>query len=163
MSCEITEKVLDTMNPHATQQLYGLICQQREVLLELKHFAEVQHQIVQQNELGRLVSLLAAKQKAIQRLQEIDRNLAPFQDQDPESRVWSSEEQRDECRRIAKECPRLLVEVMKLEQTAEETLTAQRKTISQQIEQSTTRSQAANAYLQASNPADSSNGWSVEE
>ena len=130
---------------HATQQLYRLICQQREVLSELKHFAEVQQKIVQQNELGKLVSLLAAKQKAIQRLQEIDRNLAPFQDQDPESRVWSSEEQRDECRRIAKECPRLLAEVMKLEQTAEETLTAQRETISQQIEQSTTRSQAANA------------------
>ena len=160
---EMTEKVLDMTNPHATQQLYGLICQQREVLLELKHFAKVQHQIVQQNELGRLVSLLAAKQKAIQRLQEIDRNLAPFQNQDPESRVWSSQEQRDECRRIAKECPRLLAEVMKLEQIAEETLTAQRETISQQVEQSTTRSQAATAYLQASNPADSSNGWSVEE
>ena len=148
---------------HSSQELYGLICQQREVLLELKHFAEVQQQIVQQNELGKLVSLLAAKQKAIQRLQEIDRNLAPFQNQDPESRVWSSEEQRDECRRIAKECPRLLAEVMKLEQIAEETLTAQRETISQQVEQSTTRSQAATAYLQASNPADSSNGWSVEE
>ena len=148
---------------HSSQQLYGLICQQREVLLELKHFAKVQHQIAQQNELGRLVSLLAAKQKAIQRLQEIDRNLAPFQNQDPESRVWSSQEQRDECRRIAKECPRLLAEIMKLEQIAEETLTAQREMISQQVEQSTTRSQAATAYLQASNPADSSNGWSVEE
>ena len=148
---------------HATQQLYRLICQQREVLSELKHFAEVQQKIVQQNELGKLVSLLAAKQKAIQRLQEIDRNLSPFQNQDPESRVWSSEEQRDECRRIAKECPRLLAEVMKLEQTAEETLTAQRETISQQVEQSTTRSQAATAYLQASDPADFSKGWSVEE
>ena len=150
-------------NLHATQQLYDLICQQREVLLELKHFAEVQHRIVQQNELGKLVSLLASKQKAIQRLQEIDRNLAPFQSQDPESRVWSSEEQRDECRRIAKECPRLLAEVMKLEQIAEETLTAQRETISQQVDQSTTRSQAATAYLQASDPTEASSGWSVEE
>ena len=63
-----TEQVFDMSNLHSTQQLYDLICRQREVLLELKHFAEVQHQIIQQNELGRLVSLLAAKQKAIQQI-----------------------------------------------------------------------------------------------
>jgi hypothetical protein len=47
----------------ATQQLFDLILEQRTILLELKHFAEKQFQIVQQNELGKLVSLLATKQQ----------------------------------------------------------------------------------------------------
>lgn len=147
----------------ATQQLFDLILEQRSILLELKHFAETQFQIVQQNELGKLVSLLATKQQAIQRLQEVDRRLNPFRDQDPESRIWSSPEQRDACRRMAKECPRLLADVMKLEQAAEEVLTQQREQVTQQVDQSSARSHAASAYLQTSQGAQTSSGWTVQE
>lgn len=147
----------------ATQLLYDLILEQRKILLELKHFAETQLQIVQENELGKLVSLLATKQQAIQRLQDVDRRLNPFRDQDPDSRQWSSTEQRDECRRMAKECPRLLADVMKLEQASEEILTQQREQVTQQVDQSVARSQAAASYLQSSQGSQTSSGWTVEE
>jgi flagellar biosynthesis/type III secretory pathway chaperone len=147
----------------ATQRLYDLIHEQRTILLELKHFAETQFQIVQENELGKLVSLLATKQQAIQRLQDVDRRLHPFRDQDPESRIWASVEQRDECRRLAKECPRLLADVMKLEQASEEILTRQREQVTQQVDQSVARSHAATAYLQTSQSPQTSSGWTVEE
>ena len=147
----------------ATQLLYDLILEQRKILLELKHFAETQLQIVQENELGKLVSLLATKQQAIQRLQDVDRRLNPFRDQDPDSRQWSSTEQRDECRRMAKECPRLLADVMKLEQASEEILTQQREQVTQQVDQSIARSQAAASYLQSSQGSQTSSGWTVEE
>ena len=147
----------------ATQLLYDLILEQRKILLELKHFAETQLQIVQENELGKLVSLLATKQQAIQRLQDVDRRLTPFRDQDPDSRQWSSTEQRDECRRMANECPRLLADAMKLEQASEEILTQQREQVTQQVDQSVARSQAAASYLQSSQGSQTSSGWTVEE
>src|SRR4030095_9492958 len=66
-----------------------------------------------------LLRLLAAKPAVLAQLRDVQRQLEPFQLQDPEARVWRSPEDRQRCQQRAHRCEELLAESMRLENLSE--------------------------------------------
>ena len=86
------------------------------------------------------------------RYDEFDREfvasrVAQFRDQDPDSRVWHSTDRRDECRRIAKECPKLLSDVMQLEKAAESRLQSRRTEVAERVEVRDKKTKSVRTYV----------------
>jgi|GEM_PF-676686 len=69
-----------------------------------------------------LLKLLAAKQAVLGQLRDVQRQLDPFQLQDPEARVWRSPDNRLRCQEQAHRCEELLAESMRLENEGESAL-----------------------------------------
>ena len=114
------------MEFESTRKLAELIQSKHQCLLQLRELGVRQNQLIANGELGDLLRLLAAKQHVITALQAVDRQLSPYQQEDPDSRTWSSPDERAACARLAAECRQLLEEVMQMEK-ANETQMAQRR------------------------------------
>jgi hypothetical protein len=80
-----------------------------------------------------LMRLLSAKQQLIVALQALEKELAPYHNEDPDSRRWPSPEERARCAADADHCRRLIPEVMELEQAGERQITARRDEAAHQL------------------------------
>lgn len=148
---------------HATQsteRLAELIETRHATLSELRSLAALQYRIVNSRDLGKLVELLAAKQRFLERLRTIDEALAPYRHDDPDSRVWADPARREWCRQLAAESVVWMGEVMELEVAAERCLAAQRDETTAELDQEACRFRAISAY-RSSDVAEGS-GWAHE-
>ncbi|MGD9632082.1 MAG: hypothetical protein AB7G28_23330 [Pirellulales bacterium] len=130
----------------STTLLADLVRRKHDVLAQLCAMGRRQQEIVERGETTALLELLALKQKLIALLQQLERDLAPFQAEDPELRVWATAAARQQCAELAVECNRLLAEVVELERTSAERLTIRRNDVAAQLRQVHTASQARSAY-----------------
>lgn len=140
------------MTTLATDRLASLIAARRQVLAVLAELARRQLQLVAENQIGSLLSLLATKQAVIRQLETLHRELAPFHADDPEARLWRSPQARAECQRQAEECQALLAQVLELERQAEAALATQQATTAQALGRLTSLADAQAAYAAASQP-----------
>lgn len=109
-----------------TTRLADLISKRRRCLVQLLELGRRQADLIAAGNMSDLMRLLAAKQQLIAALQTLEKELAPFHDEDPESRRWSSPEERMRCAADADQCRQLIQDVMALEQTGERQLTVRR-------------------------------------
>lgn len=130
----------------STQQLADLIRRKHEVLVQLCATGRRQQELVDRGETAALLELLAAKQKLIEVLQQIEAQLAPFHAQDPEARVWPSTVDRARCAQQADECNRLLQEIVELERQSADRMTVRRNEVAAQLQQVYSATQARDAY-----------------
>jgi len=103
----------------STTRLAGLITAKQQVLEILVQLGRKQVALIAAGDMTSLLKLLAGKQSVMSHLQMIEQAMAPFRDEDPESRVWESPTHRMACQARADQCNDLLREAMQLEQTAE--------------------------------------------
>jgi anti-sigma factor ChrR (cupin superfamily) len=82
-------------------------------------------------------------------LQALDRDLAPYQQQTPQSRQWSSPAERTRCQQQAARCEAVLREILLIEKQAEEQMTQQRDAVAQRLATFNQSAQAARAYIPA--------------
>jgi hypothetical protein len=99
-----------------------------------------------------LLDLLAAKQRPLDRLQQIERALEPFRDQDPDRRRWASPEERRRCAEENAECESLLAEIVSREKCAEAELSRRRDETASRLDGAHLAGRARGAYTQSSNP-----------
>lgn len=99
-----------------TDLLVQRLIQKRDVLAHLRQLADHQMRLVTDGDVGKLMGLLATKQKLLTVLRTAEAGLDPFREQDPEARIWRSAADRQAARNIAAECDRLLQEVKNIEQ-----------------------------------------------
>jgi flagellar biosynthesis/type III secretory pathway chaperone len=102
-----------------TDQLGDLIAAKLQVLEILVRLSRQQMGLIDASNMNLLIKLLAAKQTVMQQLQMLERQLAPFRDQDPDRRVWQSAQKRRDCQALAERCNALLTEAMELERQME--------------------------------------------
>jgi hypothetical protein len=100
--------------------------QRRRCLEQLLTLGQRQADLIAVGNMADLMRLLSGKQQLIIALQSLERELGPYHEEEPESRRWSSTEQRTRCAADADHCRRLIVEVMALEQAGERQLTVRR-------------------------------------
>ena len=117
----------------STKQLAELIRAKHQCLLQLRELGQRQRQLIERGELGELLRLLAAKQHVITALQSADRQLAPYQQEDPDSRSWASPQDRARCAQMAAECRQLLEEIMQMEKDNEAQMTRRRNDVAAQL------------------------------
>jgi flagellar biosynthesis/type III secretory pathway chaperone len=109
-----------------TTRLAEVISKRRRCLEQLLELGRRQADFIAAGNMTDLMRLLAAKQQLIAALQTLEKELTPFHDEDPDSRRWSSPEERARCAADADHCRQLIQEVMSLEQSGERQLTVRR-------------------------------------
>jgi len=131
-----------------TDLLVRRLIQKRDVLAQLRQLADHQTRMIAEGDVGKLMSLLATKQKLLTALQAVETNLDPFRDEDPEARLWRSDADRQSAREIAAECDTLLAEVKRIEQDDTGSLIARRDATSSTLQGLHGASRARSAYLE---------------
>jgi len=112
--------------PRDTARLAALISTKLQVLEILTRLSRRQLELIAGGDSAALVKLLTAKESVLSQLQAIERQLHPFRDEDPESRVWKSPAERVACQRDANRANSLLAEALDLERQAEAAMIARR-------------------------------------
>jgi hypothetical protein len=130
----------------STEQLAVLISQKHEVLVQLRAVGVRQSALVGSGEIAALLKLLSAKQHLITRLQELERELKPYYDGDPDQRVWRSPDERTRCAKQASECNALLEEIVRLEKFGAEKMNDRKNEVAQQLNQVHAAAHVRNAY-----------------
>jgi len=130
----------------STTQLADLMVKRRKCLTQLRDLGAKQAQLIAAGEVSDLLRLVAAKQQLIVALQALERQLAPFQEQDPERRAWASAAARAACAADAEACRQLIGEVMAMEQDGERQMTVRRDEVAGQLRTATSGGRVREAY-----------------
>jgi hypothetical protein len=117
----------------STNILAGLMVKRRKCLTQLRDLGVRQQELIAAGEISALLRLAGAKQQLIVALQALEKQLAPFQEQDPDKRVWASAEARAQCASDAEASRELIRQVMEMEQDGERQMTARRDQVAGQI------------------------------
>ena len=146
------------MNPQTATERDGdrlatLVDAQLEVLLQLQQMGQQQQEMIVQGRVSELLSLLAQKQQLLQRLTEVQQALRPARQQPPEDRRWSSQQRREDCRRVSAQCDTLLAEILQAEAASEASLSDSRDALAVRLQQSAGALHAARTYHGSQNDA----------
>ncbi len=130
----------------STTRLADLIAKRRRCLEQLRDLGHRQADLIAAGNMTDLMRLFAAKQQLITALQAMEKELAPYHDEDPDSRLWSSPEERTRCAADADHCRQLIAEVMALEQAGERQMTVRRDEAASQLRAVATAGRVREAY-----------------
>jgi hypothetical protein len=134
------------MGPLETERLSDVISRKRACLVQLGDLGQRQADLIEGDDMTELLKVLAAKQHLIGSLQGIERELAPFRDQDPEERQWRTPEDRARCAHEANLCRQLLAEIVIQEKQSEGRLAERRNEAARRLRLAHAASQACGAY-----------------
>jgi flagellar biosynthesis/type III secretory pathway chaperone len=130
----------------STTRLADLVSKRRRCLEQLLELGKRQADFIAVGNMADLMRLLSAKQQLIVALQGLEKELAPYHDEDPESRRWSSPEERMRCAADADHCRRLIADVMAMEQAGERQLTLRRDETAVQLRNVSAAGRVREAY-----------------
>ena len=134
------------MNELSTSTLSELIAKRRKCLTQLREIGLRQGELVAAGNMSDLLRLCGAKQQLIVAMQALESQLAPFQNEDPERRVWASTEARGRCADDAEACRLLVQEVMAMEQAGERQMTVWRGDVAHQLRSVNSAGRVRDAY-----------------
>jgi hypothetical protein len=117
-----------------TDLLADLMAQRLGTLDELVKLARRQRELAREGSLVGVVEALTAKQPFVDQLLAIERALNAYRDDDPDSRVWRSDELRSRTRRMAELSQPLLAETLSIETECERLLTVLKEDVGTQLQ-----------------------------
>lgn len=132
-----------------TDKLSTLIDAKLALLQKLRQLAALQLSLIDQGEIAQIVRVAAGKQQLVSEMQSLDRELAPYSQQDPQSRVWTSDAARVRCRDQAQRCSHVLTEILELDAQSETAMLRRRADIENQLINLQPVAQAQRAYVSA--------------
>lgn len=135
-----------TPDDFTPRRLLDLVDRKFACLRQLRDLGVQQQSLIDAGEITALLRLLADKQRLIEDLHRLERNLDPFREQDPERRAWSSDAERLRCASLAEQSARLLREVLDNEKRCEELLQRRRDDTAERLAAVQTAGMARGAY-----------------
>ena len=129
-----------------TDVLAGLICTKHACLVELRDLGRRQLELIDRDDMTALLDVLTVKQRSLLKLQQIERALDPFRDQDPDRRDWPTPERRRRCAEQLRQCETLLAEIISQEKCGESALTRRRDEAATRLQGAHLAGQARSAY-----------------
>jgi len=129
-----------------TDTLFDLIEMKLHLLTEMQRMSISQSDIVSQHDVSGLMALLSRKQELMNSLHQVQADLLPFQNQDPESRIWSTPEKRRTCQEQIVDCDRILAELIVMENRSLDHMNLQRDATFAQLQQNIDASTVQHAY-----------------
>ena len=100
------------MTKLSSENLADLIGKRCRCLSQLRDLGHRQSELIAAGDMGAMLRLISAKNQIIVALQAIEKELAPFHQQDPETRKWTSAAARQKCAEQVALCREMLDEVM---------------------------------------------------
>ncbi len=138
------------MNALDTDRLAELVGQKLTCLTELHEIGRRQLELVRSGEMIELLDVLAVKQRLIERLQNIERDLDPFRAQSPQSRQWRSETLRQRCCKKIQSCETIFAQIIEQEKMGETELIRRRDETAVQLDGAHRAGRARGAYSKTS-------------
>jgi hypothetical protein len=129
-----------------TDLLAELIRHKREHLLQLREMGQRQLELIDEGEMTALLEVLTAKQRLLEKLQQIERALDPFRGQDPDRRRWRTGDDRRLCHEQLQHCERLLAEIISQEKCSESGLLRRRDAAASRLQSAHRAGEAREAY-----------------
>ncbi|TWT53001.1 FlgN protein [Rubripirellula amarantea] len=117
-----------------------------EALSQLTELSEHQVATIDENRMSDLMRILSQKQKLIEQLLRITDQLMPALQDDPLTRVWESEDVRQQCRDRQQQCEQMHLQLLAIEAQCEATLQASRSDMEEQLGRLNSGQQAAAGY-----------------
>ncbi len=133
-----------------TDILAELIGRKLRALLQLRELTLRQSTLIADDDTQTLLRVFAAKQKLLEEILRLDRELGPFRVQAPEDRVWRSPDDRVRCRHAAEYCQRLVEEIKTAEKRDCNELIDRREALGRQLETANAAADARSAYQSTS-------------
>ncbi len=122
-----------TVAATTADRLADLVRRKQSLLAELLGVCRRQAELVDAGDVEGLLELLAWKQRHLQEVQRLESELEPYRTEDPASRVWRSEELRQETAGRLQNCRCLLADILEIEHYCERRMTARREEISRRL------------------------------
>ncbi len=129
-----------------TDLLAELIGKKHAILEKVRDLSRRQSDLIGDGNMTRLMSVLSAKEKLLTSLQDLQRKLNPFRNQDPDARKWRSPEDRQRCQQLSSRCEALIGEIMLVEKRSERELVQQRDVVAARLQRAHSSAQASRAY-----------------
>ncbi len=129
-----------------TENLFACLQERCELLEALKTLAEAHAMIATQSEVDVILGLLARKQALLEQLAEVQERMKPYFSDEPDNRIWKSNERKEQCRQVAKQGQQLLTYIAQLEHTALNELTLRREAVAAQLQDGKDSIIASSAY-----------------
>lgn len=98
--------------------------------------------------MGALLELLAFKQRLLIEIEGLDGQIRQYHVDDPETRVWPSQQMREACRETIARCDRLVRETLENDRMIERHLLEKKQAVKDQLRQLDNKTRINNAYQQ---------------
>ena len=131
----------------ATQLLTQRIEQKLALLAQLRDLGLHQAALIESGDMTQLLKLLAAKQRLLNALQSLERELDRFRNEDPQSREWASPDERRRCAENAAACEDLLRAIVQRERESESQMALRRAQTAAQLHGAHSAAEVHHAYL----------------
>lgn len=129
-------------------QLIDLIGKRRDVLTQLLQFCDRQMAAIDTDRMTDLMRILSDKQPLINQLTQLAGPLGKAAGDDPNTRHWSSTQQREQCRTWQDECDAMHQELLAIEAACEAKLDVSRAAMHEKLQRVTSGRDAVNRYAQ---------------
>lgn len=117
-----------------TENLLACMQKRLELLQALLALSEAQVAAASDSEVDATLGLLARKQLLLEELADVQTRLAPYMQDEPEQRVWSSSGRREQCQLLAAQGQQLLQTAMQLEQGVLDQMSSRRDAVAAQLQ-----------------------------
>lgn len=146
------ENSSDNLHDLSTRRLAQLVHQKSSLVIELHKVLSKQRSMIDDGDID-LMALLAIKQKLLEALKIVDRQMDPFRQQEPDDRIWAHPAERQECREESEACEALFVQVKQMEAYCIQKMQQLQAATQDQLQSTSSARMAANAYQQGYNSA----------
>lgn len=134
------------MIERTTNRLLELSEQKLAILTSLRNLSTTQEILVREQGIDELLPILSRKSEVIEDLRGVQSELAEFANDEPTSREWKSQSDRETCRSNFAKCDQLLSELLQLEESSLNDLSTRRDLVGQQLQQFSGAHAIADAY-----------------
>lgn len=129
-----------------TDRLAELAGRRHDCLSQLHVLSGRQLELIEQEDMTKLLGVLAAKQRLLGELQQLERSLDPFRGQSPDERRWRTPEARRRCAELIAQSEALFAEILEREKEGEEQMQHRRDQTASRLQGVRTATQARRAY-----------------
>lgn len=129
-----------------TDLLVDLAARRRHCLVQLHELSRRQLELIENEDISTLLNVLAAKQRLLGELHELERGMDPFRGQEPEQRRWRNPEARQRCAELITDSQTLFAEIIAQEKQGELRMQAHRDQAASRLQGAHAGTQARSAY-----------------
>jgi flagellar biosynthesis/type III secretory pathway chaperone len=129
-----------------TATLAQLVHHKREYLAQLASLVRRQQTLIEAEQMSLLLDVLGAKQRLLRGLEQIERGLDPYRQEQPDQRRWAKPEDRQRCAAELEECRQLLDQIVTLERQCESDLSRRRDQAAERLQGMHLARDARSAY-----------------
>lgn len=127
-----TTPALDTIE--YTEALLHYMQQRFDIASAVKQLSEATATASRDGDANVTLGFISRKQGLLENLESVQQQLALYLNDDPETRVWSSPQRRQQCRQLSEQGTRILQETAQIEESAIQEMTTKRDAIAAQLQ-----------------------------